>query len=84
MGRRGASTTAVQHAGGWRDQQMVARYATAVRVETGAHAVAVDLLPPIHKDSFDRILVAQAQIERFTLLTADEVITRHPGPIRAL
>ena len=51
---------------------------------TGAHAVAVDLLPPIHKDPFDRILVAQAQIEGFTLLTADEVVTRYPGPIRAL
>lgn len=27
---------------------------------TGAHAVAVDLLPPIHAVSFDRILIAQA------------------------
>ena len=51
---------------------------------TGAHAMAVDLLPPIHKDPFDRILVAQAQIEGLTLLTADEVVTRYPGPIRAL
>ncbi len=51
---------------------------------TGAHAVAVDLLPPIHKDPFDRILVAQAQIEGLTLLTADEIVTRYPGPIRAL
>lgn len=51
---------------------------------TGAHAVAVDLLPPIHKDPFDRILVAQAQIEGLTLLTADAVVTRYPGPIQAL
>ena len=36
--RRGASTTAVQQAGGWRDPQMVARYASTVRVETGAVA----------------------------------------------
>ena len=36
--RRGASTAAVQQAGGWRDPQMVARYASAVRVETGAVA----------------------------------------------
>ena len=36
--RRGASTTAVQQAGGCRDPQMVARYASAVRVETGAVA----------------------------------------------
>ena len=50
---------------------------------TGAHAVAVDLLPPIHKDPFDRVLVAQAQIEGITLLTVDEVVARYPGPIRA-
>ena len=33
---------------------------------TGAHAVAVDTLPRIHKDPFDRLLVAQAQIEGIT------------------
>ena len=51
---------------------------------TGAHAVAVDLLPPIHRDPFDRILVAQAQVEGITLLTADDVVARYPGPIRAI
>ena len=51
---------------------------------TGAHATAVDLLPPIHKDPFDRMLVAQAQIEGLTLMTADDTLTRYPGPIRAL
>ena len=51
---------------------------------TGAHAAAVDLLPPIHKDPFDRILIAQAQIEGLTLLTADEVVARYPGPIQLL
>ena len=51
---------------------------------TGAHATAVDLLPSIHKDPFDRILVAQAQIEGLTLLTTDEVVARYPGPIRAV
>ena len=50
----------------------------------GAHAVAVDLLPPIHADPFDRILIAQAQVEGITLLTADEVVARYPGPIRRL
>ena len=49
---------------------------------TGAHAVAADALPPIHKDPFDRLLVAQAQIEGVTLITADEVVGRYPGPIR--
>ena len=51
---------------------------------TGAHATAVDLLPPIHKDPFDRILVAQARIEGLTLLTADSTLARYPGPIRTL
>lgn len=51
---------------------------------TGPHAAAVDLLPPIHKDPFDRILIAQAQIEGLTLLTADEVVARYPGPIRMI
>ena len=51
---------------------------------TSVHALAVDLLPPIHKDPFDRILVAQAQSEGITLLTADEVVGRYPGPIHAL
>ena len=50
---------------------------------SGAHATAVDLLPPIHKDPFDRLLVAQAQIEGITLLTMDENVVRYPGPIRA-
>ena len=51
---------------------------------TGTHATAVDLLPPIHRDPFDRILVAQAQIEGLTLLTADDTLARYPGPIRVL
>ena len=51
---------------------------------TGAHTVAVDLLPPIHKDPFDRILVAQAQVEGLTLLTTDEIVARYPGPIQAV
>ena len=50
---------------------------------TGTHATAVDLLPPIHKDPFDRLLVAQAQIEGLLLLTTDEIVARYPGPIRA-
>ena len=50
----------------------------------GSHAVAADLLPPINSDPFDRMLVAQAQIEGLTLLTLDPVIGRYPGPILLL
>lgn len=46
------------------------------------HAVAIDSLPPIHKDPFDRILVAQATVEGITLLTADELVAQYPGPVR--
>jgi PIN domain nuclease of toxin-antitoxin system len=48
----------------------------------GQHAVAVDSLAPIHKDPFDRILIAQAMVEGITLLTADPLIAQYPGPIR--
>ena len=48
---------------------------------TSAHAVFVESLPLIHKDPFDRILVAQATVEGFTLLTADSTVARYPGPI---
>ena len=46
------------------------------------HAVAIDSLPPIHKDPFDRILVAQAMVEGFTLLTSDVVVAQYPGAVR--
>lgn len=48
------------------------------------HAAAVENLPPIHKDPFDRILVAQAQVEGITLLTVDPLVARYPGPVRAV
>ena len=47
-----------------------------------AHAVAIGMLPPIHKDPFDRLLIAQASIEGITLLTDDATVAKYPGPIR--
>ena len=35
------------------------------------HALAVEYLPPHHHDPFDRLLVAQAQLEGLTLVTDD-------------
>ncbi len=46
------------------------------------HAVNVDALPPVHKDPFDRMLLAQAQVEGITLLTADAQLARYRGPVR--
>jgi PIN domain nuclease of toxin-antitoxin system len=48
------------------------------------HVVAIESLPPIHKDPFDRLLVAQAAVEGITLLTNDPVVAQYPGPIRKL
>jgi PIN domain nuclease of toxin-antitoxin system len=45
------------------------------------HAVSVDNLPTIHKDPFDRILIAQATVEGITLITADSSIAQYPAPI---
>ena len=47
-----------------------------------AHAVFIQSLPLLHKDPFDRILVAQATEEGITLLTSDVMVAQYPGPIR--
>lgn len=49
---------------------------------TSEHAVAVDLLPPIHRNPFDRMLVAQSIVEGITLLTVDDLVAGYPGPVR--
>lgn len=46
------------------------------------HVVAIDSLPPIHKDPFDRMLIAQAMVEGITLLTSDAVVAQYPGAVR--
>ena len=48
------------------------------------HVVAIDSLPPIHKDPFDRDLVAQATVEGITLVTTDSLLAQYPGPIRTV
>ncbi len=45
---------------------------------TGIHAMAVGELPSIHKDPFDRLLLAQAKEEGLTLLTTDETLAKYP------
>jgi PIN domain nuclease of toxin-antitoxin system len=49
---------------------------------TSQHAVSIDGLPALHKDPFDRLLLAQALTEGVTLLTADEQLAQYPGPVR--
>ncbi|WP_197339763.1 type II toxin-antitoxin system VapC family toxin [Ralstonia solanacearum] len=49
---------------------------------TSEHTVAVDGLPLLHKDPFDRILVAQSLVEGMLLVTADPIVAQYHGSIR--
>lgn len=49
---------------------------------TGEHAMAISHLPLLHKDPFDRMLIAQATVEGATLVTADDNVAMYPGPIK--
>lgn len=48
----------------------------------GAHAVTAARLPAVHRDPFDRMLVAQAIMTGSTLLTSDATVAAYQGPIR--
>ncbi len=49
---------------------------------SAAHAAAVTDLPPVHRDPFDRILVAQARVEGIELLTDDPQVAAYGAPTR--
>ncbi|MBI4470039.1 MAG: type II toxin-antitoxin system VapC family toxin [Acidobacteria bacterium] len=49
---------------------------------TSQQAVNIDGLPLLHKDPFDRLLLAQAITEGIVLLTGDARLARYPGPVR--
>ena len=51
---------------------------------TAPHAIAAGALPSLHRDPFDRILVAQAGTEGYLLLSSDPLVTQYAGPIRAV
>ena len=43
-----------------------------------AHGLYVHELPEIHKDPFDRLLIAQSKIERLPLISADSIFQQYP------
>jgi hypothetical protein len=61
-------------------------------IEVADHGAAVKLIqsalgsgfPPIHKDPFDRVLIAPATVEGLALLTTDFLVAKYPGPIRTV
>ena len=44
---------------------------------TSDHALAIDRLPSLHKDPFDRVLIAQARAEGMLLVTVDALVTKY-------
>jgi PIN domain nuclease of toxin-antitoxin system len=46
------------------------------------HVIGVSTLPALHKDPFDRLLLAQSIVEGITLLTVDPLVAKYPGPVR--
>ncbi|WP_131795845.1 type II toxin-antitoxin system VapC family toxin [Fluoribacter gormanii] len=50
----------------------------------GEHVVFIESLPSLHKDPFDRILVAQSTVEGITLVTSDTQVAQYPGPIELI
>ncbi|TVS12144.1 MAG: type II toxin-antitoxin system VapC family toxin [Gammaproteobacteria bacterium] len=48
---------------------------------TSRHALGVHHLPSIHRDPFDRLLLAQAESEGMLLLTTDATVARYPAPV---
>lgn len=49
---------------------------------TSEHAAAVAQLPPLHKDPFDRLLVAQATVQGAMLLSSDAQVADYGAPVR--
>ena len=48
---------------------------------SGRHTLLVSSLPPLHKDPFDRILLAQSASEGIPLLTSDSILAQYPGSL---
>jgi PIN domain nuclease of toxin-antitoxin system len=42
------------------------------------HALALEQLPSLHRDPFDRLLIAQAIVEQAVLITSDSVVASYP------
>ena len=54
---------------------------TKTLVITPSHIYQLPKLPLLHRDPFDRLLIAQALTEKFTLLTTDRLIRQYKAPL---
>jgi PIN domain nuclease of toxin-antitoxin system len=48
-----------------------------------SHVLAVARLPSLHRDPFDRIMIAQALVEGLTISTRDPIVRKYPVPTQA-
>lgn len=58
-------------------EPMLDRHDFKVLPVTMAHALAIESLPPQHHDPFDRMLIAQTQVEGLVLVTSDHKMLRY-------
>jgi PIN domain nuclease of toxin-antitoxin system len=78
--KKGRQNTPVLKPAAWWDQY-ITRAAVEVLPLRVAHVDRLDTLPELHKDPFDRILVAQALAEGLTLATKDAILARYGVPV---
>ena len=48
------------------------------------HVLAVGQLPALHRDPFDRLLLAQSQADGLLLITSDRQLAQYPGSVRRM
>jgi PIN domain nuclease of toxin-antitoxin system len=63
-------------------QEMLTAVGARELAITSPHALAAADLPALHRDPFDRILIAQTMVEGLVLVTADEAIRQYSAPIQ--
>jgi PIN domain nuclease of toxin-antitoxin system len=78
--KKGRQTALVADPKAWWDQY-ITRMAVEVLPVRVAHLDQLDALPELHRDPFDRMLVAQTLAENYTLLSRDAVVARYGAPI---
>ncbi|MDI6725616.1 MAG: type II toxin-antitoxin system VapC family toxin [Smithellaceae bacterium] len=68
----------------YRLRKMLIVYEYAELSVTAEHALTVDTLPLLHKDPFDRLLIAQARAEGMLLLTVDFSVSQYQESVLAV
>jgi PIN domain nuclease of toxin-antitoxin system len=64
-----------------REEMLTAIGAQEIAI-TSSHALAAAELPALHRDPFDRVLIAQTVVESLVLVTADEAIRQYNVPVQ--